>query len=409
MKRTKSRRTRSPLSLWAITATATVAVLASASASPPPTFLQQPAPSEVAAVTRPVLSTSPAFPSGILGFEAVGQELGHLGRHPESFGEDRRRWRVGSVAEQLHRRQRRQGSIASTSPTPSSGGGTTASATASGTLQQAPSSSIAVATAASGTSTAPTSTSTAVPEGYTLPQPFDSTLGTNFTSTACPSFFATFLADPTFQACAPFSLLLTTSTGFFQAERSPSSLLPHVLDASCSAASLDTCTNLMDSLARKLKLQNTCAKDLSLGNPLVAEALDGFNNYRLMRSAGCQRSNSTGNYCFADAATKEDPSDLYLYYLAEGTTLPSGTSPECDSCTQGLMSIYASYATNSTLPISRTYASGRAIVALSCGPTFAPVVTLVPTTSAASAVSSRGLLGLALVVSTAAVMIDLLA
>lgn len=71
----------------------------------------------------------------------------------------------------------------------------------------------------------------------------------------------------------------------------------------------------MDSLARKLKLQNTCAKDLSLGNPLVAEALDGFNNYRLMRSAGCQRSNSTGNYCFADAATKEDPSDLYLYYL----------------------------------------------------------------------------------------------
>lgn len=173
MKRTKSRRTRSPLSLWAITATATVAVLASASASPPPTFLQQPAPSEVAAVTRPVVSTSPAFPSGILGFEAVGQELGHLGRHPESFGEDRRRWRVGSVAEQLHRRQRRQGLIASTSPTPSSGGGTTASATASGTLQQAPSSSIAVATAASGTSTAPTSTSTAVPEGYTLPQPFE--------------------------------------------------------------------------------------------------------------------------------------------------------------------------------------------------------------------------------------------
>ncbi|KWU43078.1 hypothetical protein RHOSPDRAFT_35337 [Rhodotorula sp. JG-1b] len=411
MKRTKSRRTRSPLSLWAITATATFAALSAAAASasasldPPPTLLQQPAVREVAAVTRPVLSTSPAFPSGILGFEAVGQELGHLGRHAESFGEDRWR-RAGSLAEQLHRRQRRQGSIASTSPAPSNAGGTAASATASSTFEQVGSSTVAIV---SGTSSAPTSTSTAVPEGYTLPQPFDSTLGTNFSSTACPSFFATFLADPTFQACAPFSLLLTTSTGFFQAERSPTSLLPHVLDASCSAPA-DTCINLMDSLARKLKLQNTCAKDLSLGNPLVAEALDGFNNYRLMRSAGCQRSNSTRNYCFADAATKEDPSDLYLYYLPEGTTLPSGTSPECDSCTESLMSIYASYATNSTLPISRTYASGRAIVALSCGPTFAPVVTPVPITSAATAASSFRLLGLAsAALTTAVMMINLLA
>lgn len=45
----------------------------------------------------------------------------------------------------------------------------------------------------------------------TLPQPFDTTLGNNFTSTACPAYFTKFLADPVFQACYPFSLLLQVS------------------------------------------------------------------------------------------------------------------------------------------------------------------------------------------------------
>lgn len=258
-----------------------------------------------------------------------------------------------SVAEELHWQQRRQGSQAITTATTTSLPQatidvTTAALSPSATVSAPSDTPSASATASLGS---PSNTSTSIPEGYTLPQPFESvlsvipfppyrdravlrrplliprtlhrhgnssTLGTNFSSTACPSFFATFLADPTFRACAPFSLLLTTSTGFFQAERAPTSLLPYVLDASCSAP-LETCTGLMDSLARKIKLQNTCARDWALGNPLVTEAVDGFNNYRLMRSAACQRSNSTGRYCFADAATKADPSDLYLYYLVSGS------------------------------------------------------------------------------------------
>lgn len=168
-----------------------------------------------------------------------------------------------------------------------------------------------------------------------------STLGTNFTSTNCPSFFATFLADPTFTACAPFSLLLTTSTAFFTAERSPYSLLPYVLDASCAADST-TCTALMDTLAREIKGTGACGADLALGNPLATEALQGFLNYRLYREVGCQKSNSTeGTYCFADAAANSQPDDLYTYYAGEGTSLPSGTTPDCGSCTQGLFAIYA--------------------------------------------------------------------
>jgi hypothetical protein len=143
------------------------------------------------------------------------------------------------------------------------------------------------------TGTAAVSTSTNVPAGYTIPEAFDETLGTNFTSTACPSFFQTFLADPTFIACAPFSLLLATSTAFFTAERSPYSLLPYVLDASCSA-STKACSNLMSQLATRIRLFNTCGPDLTKQNPLVVEALEGFQNYEMMREAGCQRNNVTG-------------------------------------------------------------------------------------------------------------------
>ena len=41
-----------------------------------------------------------------------------------------------------------------------------------------------------------------------LPQPFDTSLGNNFTSASCPNFFRSFLNDKDFRQCYPFSLLL---------------------------------------------------------------------------------------------------------------------------------------------------------------------------------------------------------
>jgi len=41
-----------------------------------------------------------------------------------------------------------------------------------------------------------------------IPEPFDTGLGNNFTSSSCPQFFRTFLGDATFKQCYPFSLLL---------------------------------------------------------------------------------------------------------------------------------------------------------------------------------------------------------
>ena len=42
-----------------------------------------------------------------------------------------------------------------------------------------------------------------------LPRPFDSNLGNNFTESSCPLFFSGFLNDEQFQNCHPASMLLT--------------------------------------------------------------------------------------------------------------------------------------------------------------------------------------------------------
>ena len=55
---------------------------------------------------------------------------------------------------------------------------------------------------------------TAAPTSSTsLPSPFDTSLGNNFTTPSCPAFFESFLTNSTFQDCLPFSLLLQVSHG----------------------------------------------------------------------------------------------------------------------------------------------------------------------------------------------------
>lgn len=48
-------------------------------------------------------------------------------------------------------------------------------------------------------------------------------------------------------------------------------------------------------------------------------------------------------------------------------------------------SLHRRYAVNSTLPISKTYAAGRSVAALTCGPNFAPLIS--KTTVGAASVS----------------------
>lgn len=61
------------------------------------------------------------------------------------------------------------------------------------------------------TSGAASATALVVDTGSTstsIPQPFDTSLGSNFTSPSCPNFFNSFLENSTFVDCVPLSLLL---------------------------------------------------------------------------------------------------------------------------------------------------------------------------------------------------------
>jgi len=77
----------------------------------------------------------------------------------------------------------------------------------------------------SGSTNNPTATTlvTASNTPVTIPQPFDTTnlddTGNNFTASSCPQFIRTFLADASFQACVPFSMLLYDSSGFISLTR----------------------------------------------------------------------------------------------------------------------------------------------------------------------------------------------
>lgn len=53
---------------------------------------------------------------------------------------------------------------------------------------------------------------TATPVSTSLPRPFDSSIGNNFTQPSCPEFFNSFLSNTTFQECLPFSMLLKVNT-----------------------------------------------------------------------------------------------------------------------------------------------------------------------------------------------------
>lgn len=68
--------------------------------------------------------------------------------------------------------------------------------------------------APSSTSSASETIQTAAPISTTLPRPFDSSIGNNFTQQSCPQFFNNFLSNATFQECLPFSMLLQVSTAY---------------------------------------------------------------------------------------------------------------------------------------------------------------------------------------------------
>ncbi|KAI8447780.1 hypothetical protein BY996DRAFT_4592501 [Phakopsora pachyrhizi] len=249
-----------------------------------------------------------------------------------------------------------------------------------------------------------------------LPEIFDTSLGVEFESSTCSPFIRSMLADPEFKACYPFSLLLTTSHGFFKAsqlvngganqintENNQTITLSEILDTTCSVQ-VSRCQATMRKFAADIKsTPKACGIDLEKKNSLAVETMNGLSNYDVMRQVGCLlntdqpsvpatpnlRPNTTlsnrlisgsspstaqssaPKYCYEKAVRSNKPDDHYLYHLPSGTGLPSGTKPSCDQCNRDIMKIFSSAAEDPGLQLQSTFGSARTMTNSICGTGFA--------------------------------------
>ncbi|KAF2837876.1 hypothetical protein M501DRAFT_936794 [Patellaria atrata CBS 101060] len=201
-----------------------------------------------------------------------------------------------------------------------------------------------------------------------LPSPFDTNLGNNFTSPACPAFFNDFLKNSTFKSCLPISVLLRNSNSFFIATKNLVTIT-RTLDASCNA-DFRVCSALMEELGAKITDDAFCGSDFERENPMVIQAYEGFLAYQPLYQAACTRDVS-GSYCFATAITNRSSiSDSYPYYLPVGVAWPGGARPSCNECLKGIMRVFSDFASNKTQLIHETYQPAAQQMNIACGPEF---------------------------------------
>ncbi|KAL8902364.1 MAG: hypothetical protein Q9207_004748, partial [Kuettlingeria erythrocarpa] len=225
----------------------------------------------------------------------------------------------------------------------------------------------------SSTDAQPTSLVTAPStESSSLPRPFDTGLGNNYTSPDCLSYMSNMLRNETFASCLPLSLLLQNSMSFFSATKSFSAV-SSTLDATCAVDDGSACTTLLSSLASELRQDSRCGSDYRRQQPLVIAAYNGLVAYDPIYRAGCEKDDK-GNYCFANAITNmTSPSDSYPYYLPLGIALPGGSQPTCSDCLKRTMDIFNRAANDekSLAPLSEDYPNAAQIINVGCGPAFA--------------------------------------
>ncbi|KAL5117769.1 hypothetical protein ACEQ8H_004379 [Pleosporales sp. CAS-2024a] len=218
---------------------------------------------------------------------------------------------------------------------------------------------------------------------FTIPRPLDTGLSSNLTG-SCAAFLQQLRAHAAFQDCHPFSLLLQTSSGFFDASKSYLRIT-QTLDATCGVNATQ-CKQTMDAFAKQIQSPSACKPDLDNDSPVVIQALNGLLAYPVAYSAACLR-DGQGSYCFANAVSNtSSPTDSYPYYLPIGQPLPAGSRPTCNSCLQDAMEIFAQYGNDVTQPVSKTYPAAAQQISIACGQEFvnvtaAPVEAAAPMTS----------------------------
>jgi hypothetical protein len=95
----------------------------------------------------------------------------------------------------------------------------------------------------------------------------------------------------------------------------------------------------------------------------------GLHSYSLMRRVACLADQYRSTYCYVDAASSSNPSDLYIYSLPFGLPLPNGTTPTCSNCTKSVMTLFGAPA-NQTDDLKQTFQAALNIISAKCGPNF---------------------------------------
>lgn len=217
-------------------------------------------------------------------------------------------------------------------------------------------------------------------DGFQVPRPFDSSLSNNFTDN-CDNFFQRMLSSETITQCHPFSMLLQTSNGLFEASKS-FVRITQTLEATC-AANMPQCLVGMNALARELTTNSACGVDYNNNNAQAVQAYNALIAYEPLYRASCLRDDD-GNFCYANAVTNttSQGSDANPYYMPLGMKLVSGR-PTCNSCLQKTMAIFSTFAGNTSQPIHQTYPAGAQQITVYCGQNFVNV-TAAPLKGAAS-------------------------
>jgi hypothetical protein len=143
-------------------------------------------------------------------------------------------------------------------------------------------------------------------------------------TTPCLAHLTNILSTPTFLSCLPFSLLLTTSTGFASLLTTASNtgnystlntLLAYVTSPRPSSEACDD--YMRDAYWKMGEKHSACAPDLKKRSA-AADAMAGLGSAGLMRRAAGLRNPETGKWCYLEAVANDRPDDLYLWGLPAG-------------------------------------------------------------------------------------------
>lgn len=211
-----------------------------------------------------------------------------------------------------------------------------------------------------------------------FPQPYDTTLSSNFSTTSCYNFFLNMTQTDPLRSCRPFSLLLTHSQAFIEVQDDINATNTEIWGTCNTAISQSQCDLNMAWFASSLR--SSCATDLSDQNLLAVNALIGLQAFDLMRDAACSVDPVANAYCYIEAVASSDASSYYFYQLPLGLTVPKVTSGACNSCTKSLMSMYSvalgSANATSLTGLQATYGDAATKLDSVCGSSYAQSTTV---------------------------------